>query len=357
MTDNNSKEKNLRFREITIPGDVLDHEMLSDGAKIMYGKIARLSYKEGYCWASNSFLDGTKSGRNASRFIAELRKYGFIEIKNDRSKYREIWICSVESRVKNVNIEENSTPPDSAKLNVHRHFRRSYIASSGGVYIANSGEQTLQDSTNINSTSSSQKPFAEKEESTQENGKEAEADSFSHEKIKNAIFAIDQTFIFQVDFYSRAAAFMKRHNLDSGYLAWLYNQCELKNPNSYIGWYYKVFFEDVMAERYKAVRKPAQPPPPENIICPVCDTEHYKYDDLCPCCRLPIGSGQTMIDSYKDLQALPPDKREEYFRREENIFLQNNQSFEAIKTFQSALKKEFGLKVDNETPSRSVYSR
>jgi hypothetical protein len=157
MNSDNPKNQN-RFREITIPGDVLDDERLSDGAKIMYGKIARLSYKEGHCWASNSFLDGTKTGRNASRFITELKTAGYIDIKNERSKYREIRICRVESKVNIANsggVESSDadsggepTPPNLADLNPQpRRIRRSNIANSGG--------QTLLDSTNLNSTTAS----------------------------------------------------------------------------------------------------------------------------------------------------------------------------------------------------------
>ena len=68
----------MQFREITIPGDVLEDDNLPDGAKILYGKIARLSYKNGYCWASNEALSGTKSGKTASRNIRLLEKCGYI---------------------------------------------------------------------------------------------------------------------------------------------------------------------------------------------------------------------------------------------------------------------------------------
>ena len=91
-----------KFREITIPGDVLEDDRISDGAKIIYGKISRLSHKDGYCWASNAFLDGTRTGRNASRFIAELRDTGYICIANDSGKNRKIFLRHIDSRVNNL---------------------------------------------------------------------------------------------------------------------------------------------------------------------------------------------------------------------------------------------------------------
>jgi len=87
-----------KFREIMIPGDILDDESLSDGARIIYGKIARLSYKDGYCWANNEFLSGVKSKRTASRFIAELQAAGYIKILTGKSKKRKIVLCEIISK-------------------------------------------------------------------------------------------------------------------------------------------------------------------------------------------------------------------------------------------------------------------
>ena len=106
-----------RFREIVIPGDVLDDERLSDGAKIMYGKIARLSFKTGYCWAGNKFLDGTKSGQTASRQIKELVNAGYLESRTDSGGTRNLFICEISSVLNNTSSREedplikNDKPP------------------------------------------------------------------------------------------------------------------------------------------------------------------------------------------------------------------------------------------------------
>jgi hypothetical protein len=112
------------FREVTIPGDILEDDRVSDGAKIMYGKIARLSYKTGFCWASNKFLGGTETGRNASRQIQELIKAGYVESRIGEQGNRLLYICDVNSKVEAVPHDKNvhppmtkmSTPPDK---NVH----------------------------------------------------------------------------------------------------------------------------------------------------------------------------------------------------------------------------------------------
>jgi hypothetical protein len=101
-----------RFREITIPGDVLDNDDLPDDAKILYGKIARLSYKNGYCWASNGTLSGKKSERTTTRNIKLLEKFGYVKCAYEDNGYtRKIYICEIDSRVKNP-PDKNVTPPD-----------------------------------------------------------------------------------------------------------------------------------------------------------------------------------------------------------------------------------------------------
>ena len=146
----------MDFREITIPGDILDDDRISDGAKILYGKIARLSYKTGYCWASNTFLDGTKTGRSASRYIQELINAGYIEVKDQQGKNRQIKICRVDSKInpaksgedesnlaKNCDNLAKSGDPTSPEM-------ATPLAKTGEDNLAKSGERTLQDITNLN---------------------------------------------------------------------------------------------------------------------------------------------------------------------------------------------------------------
>jgi len=96
------------FREITIPGDVLADDNISDGAKLLYGKIARLSYKTGFCWASNKFFDGTETGSTAKRQIKELKDAGYIKAV-DAEGQRRLHVCEVNSKVNNQ--IENEKPP------------------------------------------------------------------------------------------------------------------------------------------------------------------------------------------------------------------------------------------------------
>jgi len=132
------------FREIMIPGDILDDENISDGAKIMYGKIARLSFKEGYCWASNAFLDGTKSGRNASRFISELKIAGYIKIETGKGKNRKITLCDIKTKVDNLAKSGDVNHTNNA-VNDNNPAK---FGEDNGDNLAKSGEQTSPNSVN-----------------------------------------------------------------------------------------------------------------------------------------------------------------------------------------------------------------
>ena len=370
MTD---KTEN-RFREITIPGDVLDDESLSDGAKIMYGKIARLSFKNGYCSASNYFLDGTKSGRNASRYIAELKNACYIVIENDNNKFRKIWLKSIESRIYSSNpdinniinlassgdvesnpaspvlaelsnlassgdVETSPTSPVLAELNVlPRQIRRSEHDD-----IAISGEQTVV--VDINTTTTSE---TLNEELPTVN--KVVAVPFSENILKNTLIDLDSSLIglFQ-NFYTKAIAFLTDKNLDLCYAVWIYEQCKNKNYKSLKDYYYSIFFLDNLVEEYKlysktnALKNDEQITEKQPIHCPVCNTVHaYNYDP-CPNCFLPYNPTPDQINYYKQLNGFIPEKRENYYNR--ISLIQSECGFDATKSalLISKLNQEFGI--------------
>jgi len=152
-----------QFREIMIPGDVLDNENLSDGAKILYGKIARLSFKDGYCWASNSFLDGTKSGRNASRFIAELKSAGYIKIQAGKGKNRKITLHEIESKVDNFANSGDDKENNLANSVNNLAKTGEQTSPNPANNLANSGDRT----TNITTKRTTKKQNIDSCESTQ----------------------------------------------------------------------------------------------------------------------------------------------------------------------------------------------
>jgi len=360
---------------------VLEDERLSDGAKIMYGKIARLSAADGRCWAGNSFLDGTKSGRNASRFVAELRDTGYILIENDKSRFRKIRICGIESKINPANsgdVEnfkaanlansgdvEKSESPDLAKFG---DVENPGLAKFGDVnspespYIANSGDVESQKSGNlakfgdrtssssyINSTTTSSGP--PEYENLPALEKVTAAARISPGELKKELAQIDNSFFFVRGFYFKASDFMAERGLGLKYLSWLKEQCELKeNIRSLKAYYYSVFFQENMAEQFaeqnKASLSPQAKPPSRLKSCPVCGTECDYETDICPSCGLSNPYSNTnpdVIQLFRLLYELPPDIRAEYFLREKEIFDECGHDFEKLIAMRAALKEEYGL--------------
>jgi DNA-binding transcriptional ArsR family regulator len=89
--------KKLKFRRLVIPGEMLEDSRLDAEVRETYGKLARLSFKRGYCWPSNSALDGTESGRTASRHIRKLEEAGYIKVKGGKSKKRKIKVVGPDA--------------------------------------------------------------------------------------------------------------------------------------------------------------------------------------------------------------------------------------------------------------------
>jgi hypothetical protein len=367
--ENSNGEKEVRFREIVIPGDILADRDLSDGAKLMYGKIARLSFKTGECWASNSFLDGTESGRNASRLIAELKKYGYITIRDVKSKNRKINICPVNSRLQAGSEDGNpanpgdvpeavktATPPNlagsedgslaysgdvsEASNTQHRQFRRGNHANSGDVSSPNLATEQIN-LTNLNNTTATPVP----EEPDKPEDAEAAAVEIFKKAIKETLKTTDRRLFFDSGFYDRAAAFMLRKGLDIGYLSWLHEKCEAVKPSSFNGLYYKLFFLEHLAEGYLSEKAESVKAPPRPYkSCPICGKACFENDLKCGDCGLPVpwSASDTDIANYKKLLDLPPEKRDEFFRKE-NVILSDIGDLINTRDRLNALRTEFGL--------------
>lgn len=68
---------------INIPSKVLHNKNLKPNSKILYGEIARLSQKDGYCYASNKYLGELLNikEKSVSRLLKELKESGLIKSK------------------------------------------------------------------------------------------------------------------------------------------------------------------------------------------------------------------------------------------------------------------------------------
>lgn len=78
---------------INIPSKVLHNKNLKPNSKILYGEIARLSQKGGYCYASNKYLGELLNikEKSVSRLLKELKESGLV-------KSEEIIECGLTKR-------------------------------------------------------------------------------------------------------------------------------------------------------------------------------------------------------------------------------------------------------------------
>jgi len=78
---------------IVIPAPVR-HANITDGAKLLYGDIAGLSKREGYCYASNAHLAEVAgvSKRTAENYLEQLEAAGLITREVEGEKSRRIFL-------------------------------------------------------------------------------------------------------------------------------------------------------------------------------------------------------------------------------------------------------------------------
>ena len=78
-----------------IPLSIKNNKNLSSNAKLLYGDIQLLCYKNGFCFASNKHLGDILSvtERTITRLLSELEKNNYIKIEYSRNK-RKIYLVS-----------------------------------------------------------------------------------------------------------------------------------------------------------------------------------------------------------------------------------------------------------------------
>jgi hypothetical protein len=161
--------------------------------------------------------------------------------------------------------------------------------------------------------------------------------------LKDNFLAIDKRLALDDASCLKAAAFLLENNLDSDYLLWLRDQCENKDYHSFAGLFYTLLLKKNKVEEYKASLIIPDKPPPKLVNCPACNETHSLYDEKCPSCGLPEYSKPEIIFKYRQLHELAPEKRAEYWKREDDILVESGYDPEKFRFMSHELNKEFGL--------------
>jgi len=300
---------------------------LSPNAKLLYAEITSLCKKKGYCWAGNAYFAELYeiSERTVASWISALKKAGYIfthySYKPGKKEIDSRFISIVDMEV----VKKSSPRGDQNFTTYGRNLQEVVKNSSKG------GDQNFLDNIkDLNNKSSSSSEILKIKEAAAEIpqiDKKEEVDNAqdvltastdapepSEEEISNLkqfFKQINSQLIFDNTFYHKALNFMTTHDLDSGYISWMYEFCLKKRPLEISGYYYSVFFESRLVELY---RESARPAPVFTISCPVCGLDHDDTDQACPQCALEKSHLHfpAEIARQKKLYSLPEDFRKAY---------------------------------------------
>jgi len=354
---------------ITIQGWMVNKLELSGNELMVYAIIYGFCQDPTdpfYRGSGKYFADSLRvSRRTVSTVLEELVKKGYIK-KHDRFerglKFCDYSIepCFLPENDKNEGMEnfsigrKNLPRGGMEKTSIPMQIFPEGMENFSGGMENSANHIDLNINNNITTTTEKQLDLSEEPPARDET---AAAAVLSPEEIKTALLAIDRSLLLKTDFYSRAAAFMTLHYLDRGYLAWIYEQVELRKYDSFEGLYFTLFFAENMVEKYKIINQPPPPPsPPPEFKCPVCGSVHDKEDDECPVCFLPKGAFPERIVLHRELMSLPPDKRKKYLEKENFIILTCRLDINKKNSMTADLNREFGIGVKREEPSRSYNS-
>lgn len=86
-----------------IPAPVRYCKDITPNAKLLYGEIAALCGKEGFCWATNAYFANLYEvgASTISEWVASLSRNGFIRVSVDpsRGNLRKIYLCDDSRRI------------------------------------------------------------------------------------------------------------------------------------------------------------------------------------------------------------------------------------------------------------------
>jgi rubredoxin len=163
------------------------------------------------------------------------------------------------------------------------------------------------------------------------------ADSYIND-LKAVFSGIDPLLLFDRGFYFKARSILEKYGLDNKYLGWLYDFCKKKNPDDLTAYYFKVFAEESLINRFIAAGTPPQEPRPQAAVCPVCGASHVRFSE-CPVCG--FSSGHEKIDAARVIFNMPPDVRSAY--ESELAALIDVKAFDERLSLNKTIRRKYGI--------------
>ncbi len=142
-----NEENQINYYAI-IPATVRYSKKLKASEKLLYGEITALSNKNGYCYAQNRYFADLYdvSIETVSRWISNLQKFGFIQIKVNRNENKEvisryIYIVDVPYQQKNQEGIDENVKENNIKYNIDDLF---YLIINNSEKISNDFLKLIQ---------------------------------------------------------------------------------------------------------------------------------------------------------------------------------------------------------------------
>jgi hypothetical protein len=141
------------------------------------------------------------------------------------------------------------------------------------------------------------------------------SDRKEEEEFRSLFGALSPELVFSDNFYPEAFEWLNQNDLDTGYLAWIFQTCQEKKPSNLRGMYYRLFFAGDLAAVYRQRKQAAERPVEiRTVSCPACGTIHDHSLQKCPECGLSAGdyTDAGRVARQKKINAMPGELRREY---------------------------------------------
>jgi hypothetical protein len=252
-----------------------------------------INFFEGRYWTYNTLSAFQKqfpyfSVSQIRTILANLKKTGAVITGNfnKRAFDRTLWysVSDEVSAVYNGKSAPDDPPPpkpDAAPIcgNSQMHLlnpANAFAESGGPIPDKNSSKNT-----DLKESTTTDEPLKNSRERHQDRKTAVAADPYIYD-LKAAFSKIDPTLLFDEAFYLRARSILEKYGLDYKYLVWLYDFCRKKHPDDLTAYYFKVFCQESLINRFTASLG-HKTSPPVLVPCPVCSGKHPQNSD-CPSC-------------------------------------------------------------------------